>query len=135
MIAKPNQKVKLDSCEKSFDLCEIKEIVQGSYYTDSTWLYSAIAKPNMYDNQNNETKHLTNLSAPLYVNRKFLFTISLVRSERSKWCDKYERSEKSVISDIWEISKIIDLRYLRNQISDGSDIWEIKYLRSEKSDM
>ena len=25
----------------------LKEIVQGSFYTNSTWLYSAIAKPNM----------------------------------------------------------------------------------------
>ena len=33
-----------------------KEIVQGSYYTNSTWLYSAIAKPNMYYNQNKESK-------------------------------------------------------------------------------
>ena len=31
-----------------------KDIVQGSYYTNSTCLYSPIAKPNMSDNQNKD---------------------------------------------------------------------------------
>ena len=33
-----------------------KEIVQGSHYINPTSLYSAIAKPNMYYNQNKESK-------------------------------------------------------------------------------
>ena len=64
-----------------------KEIVRGSYYTDSTWHYSAIAKPNMIT----KTKKLSifwnylalickaEIPYPLYLNCKFLFTISLIQ--------------------------------------------------------
>ena len=38
-----------------------KENVQGSYYTNSTCLYSAIAKPNMI-NKTKKTKHLLKLA-------------------------------------------------------------------------
>ena len=54
------------------------EIIHGSYYTDSTLLYSAIAEPNVIIKTKKEIPypHLHS-----YMNHKFPFTIPLVKSK------------------------------------------------------
>ena len=77
-----------DPPPSAWDYVMIKETVQGSYDTHSTWLYSAIGKPNTIIKTMKLSIFWNYLALictadipylpPFYLNHKFLFTISLV---------------------------------------------------------
>ena len=128
----------------------IKGNVQGSYYANSTWLYTAMAKPNMII----KTKKLSifwNYLAlmwkaevpylpPLNLNHKFLFQIFFNTTEVQYmirlYCNVPENMLVGVKQDLKNIcSSVIHkakpLRYQVYLISDLSDLSDI----SDQSDL